>query len=239
MITKILIAEDNTFAYTCYRNFLSKDETIEIIGHAQDGESAIKMYKERNPDLLILDLNLPKKNGLQVLEELAQFEKENPKCNVIVVSGEMKLVHELLNTRKVFIKILKPASMDTIMRSIHDFQEEQLVKSFSETKCLDLLMQLSINPFSKNGRLLTEAIKICYFNDNICDNLNLLYNTLGHKKSCSPEKIKSCLRTAIDNSNKKTDFKTLTAIFYTEVDEIEKGVSPKHFINGLIYSLKK
>ena len=101
MITKILIAEDNTFAYTCYRNFLSKDGTIEIIGHAQDGETAIKMYKEKNPDLLILDLKLPKKNGLQVLEELAIFEKEKPKCNVIVVSGETNLVHELLNTRKV------------------------------------------------------------------------------------------------------------------------------------------
>lgn len=239
MITKILIAEDNTFAYTCYRNFLSKDETIEIIGHAQDGETAIKMYKEKNPDLLILDLKLPKKNGLQVLEELAIFEKEKPKCNVIVVSGETKLVHELLNTRKVFIKIFKPASMDRIMSAIHDFQEEQFVNSFSETKCLDLLTQLSINPFSKNGRIVTEAIEMCYFDDEVCDNLNLLYNKLGHKKRCSPEKIKSSLRTAVDNLNKKTDFETLNTFFYNEVDTVEKGVSPRHFINGLIYSLKK
>ena len=40
MNTKIIIAEDNTSIFSCYQNFLSKDKTIEIIGHALDGETA-------------------------------------------------------------------------------------------------------------------------------------------------------------------------------------------------------
>ena len=49
MVTKIMVAEDNTSIFSCYRKFLSKDETIEFIGYASDGESAIKMYKEKSP----------------------------------------------------------------------------------------------------------------------------------------------------------------------------------------------
>ena len=48
MVTKIMVAEDNTSVFSCYQNFLSKDKTIEFIGNASDGDSAIKMYKEKN-----------------------------------------------------------------------------------------------------------------------------------------------------------------------------------------------
>lgn len=62
-MTRIMVAEDNTHIFSCYQNFLSKDKTIEIVGHALDGESAVDMYIETKPDILILDLKLPKKNG--------------------------------------------------------------------------------------------------------------------------------------------------------------------------------
>ena len=62
MDTRIMIAEDNMSIFLCYQKFLSKDENFQIIGHALDGETAIKMYKETHPDILLLDLDLPKKN---------------------------------------------------------------------------------------------------------------------------------------------------------------------------------
>ena len=73
MVTRIMVAEDNTSVFSCYQNYFSKDKTIEFIGHAQDGDTAIKMYKEKNPDLLFLDLRLPKKNGLEILNELTNY----------------------------------------------------------------------------------------------------------------------------------------------------------------------
>lgn len=239
MVTKIIIAEDNTFAFSCYQNFLSKDKTIEIVGHAQDGELAVKMYKEKNPDLLILDLNLPKKNGLEVLEDLAIFEGEKPKCNVIVVSGESNMLHQLLKTRKVIMKIEKPTTNEKLLSVIKDFQNEQALDSFSESKCNDLFLKLNLNPYSKNGRLLAEAIRSCYCNYELLDNMNLLYSTLGYRKSCSPQKIKSSLRSIISSANRLSNFDTLNCIFLIETEDIKKGISPKHFINGIIACLKK
>lgn len=239
MTTRIMIAEDNTSIISCYHDLLSKDETIEIVGYAKDGKTTIEMYKEKNPDLLLLDLQLPTKNGLQILEELALYESENVKCNVIVVSGKLDLIHQFLNTRKVRIIIKKPFEDTEIINSIKDFQNEQIEDNFLESKCQDLLLKLGLNPISKNGRLLTKAIELCYWDYNLLDNMSLLYTTLAHMKSCSPQRIKSSLRTIINSANRFSNEKTLYSIFFVEVEDIRKGVSPKHFINGLILSLKR
>ena len=139
-MTKIMVAEDNTSVFSCYQNFLSKDETIEFIGHASDGELAVEMYKKKNPDLMLLDLRLPKKNGLEILNEITKYESENIKCNVVVISGDSELRHKLFNTRKVYRIIPKPASLDSLEKTIEDFKKEQRADNFPITKCNNLLM---------------------------------------------------------------------------------------------------
>lgn len=239
MITKIMIAEDNTSIFSCYQNFLSKDKTIEIVGYAQDGNEAIKMYKDKKPDLLILDLKIPKKDGLEVLEELLEYEKLKPKCNVIVASGKPDIAMQLLNMRKVFMKLNKPINFDILKQTIKDFQREQIIDTFSKEKCQELLSELNVNPISNKGRLLTEAIQSCFCDYTLLDNMELLYSTLGYRYSCSPQKIKSSLRSTINNVNRNTNYETLSSIFKTEIVDPTFGIAPKHFINGLIYSLKQ
>lgn len=239
MVTKIMIAEDNTSVFSCYQKFLSKDKTIEFIGHALDGESAIKMYKEKSPDLLLLDLRLPKKNGLEILNEITKYESNNIKCNVIVISGNAELMRQLYNTRKVYRIIPKPISLNLIENTIKEFQKEQEEEYFSENKCQDLLMKLKLNPYCKNGRLLTEAIKLCYFDLELLDNMKQIYIILGSKYSCSPEKIKSALRSIIGTANRFSNNSTLSSIFYIENEDFNKSISPKHFINGMLICMKR
>lgn len=239
MITKIMIAEDNTSIFSCYQNFLSKDKTLEIVGHTQDGIETIKMYKDKKPDLLILDLKIPKKDGLEVLSELLEYEKPKPKCNVIIASGKPEIAIQLLNMRKVFMKLDKPINFDMLEQTIKDFQREQVIDTFSKEKCQQLLSNLNVNPISSKGRILIEAIQACYSDYSLLDNMELLYSTLGYRYSCSPQKIKSSLRSTINNVNKNTNYETLSSIFKTEIVDPTFGIAPKHFINGLIYSLKQ
>lgn len=56
----------------------------EVVGEAIDGEDAIQKFAELNPDVLLLDLAMPKKDGLQVLKEL---NPKNPKMKVIVITA--------------------------------------------------------------------------------------------------------------------------------------------------------
>ena len=68
MTLKCLIVEDSPFMLEIYRYSLVNHPTIEIIAEARDGETASKLIAEIKPDLLILDLILPLKNGIEVLK---------------------------------------------------------------------------------------------------------------------------------------------------------------------------
>ena len=81
---RILIAEDEKILVEIYSSFLKKaGHEVDI---ASDGEQALFRMKEGKPDLVLLDLRMPKKDGFEVLEERANDE-ELQKIPVIVLSG--------------------------------------------------------------------------------------------------------------------------------------------------------
>ena len=65
-----LIVDDSSLARDIIRDFLEGDTTFNIIGEAVDGEDGIEKILSLNPDLVTLDIEMPKKNGLEVIEEV-------------------------------------------------------------------------------------------------------------------------------------------------------------------------
>ena len=63
---RILLADDHPVVREGMVSIL-KAKDIKVIGEASDGEEACKLYDELSPDILILDLRMPKKDGLQVV----------------------------------------------------------------------------------------------------------------------------------------------------------------------------
>lgn len=121
-MVNVMIADDNTELNNLYCNYLAKDKDIKIICSTSDGESTLQKYKELKPDVLLLDLNLPKMNGIDVLNNICLDTNEKKKCNIIVVSGDDTLRYNLLNTSKIF-KIIpksKPVQLDDILITIKE-----------------------------------------------------------------------------------------------------------------------
>ena len=83
-MANILIAEDEKPLNNAYRIILEKE------GHsvvsAFNGEEAVKKFKENNADILLLDILMPKMNGIEVLEKL-QIKDNYPKTTVIILSN--------------------------------------------------------------------------------------------------------------------------------------------------------
>lgn len=233
-----MIAEDNTTILSCYQKFLSKDETLEIIGRAIDGKTAINMYKQIHPDILLLDLNLPKKNGLQIINDLCEYESDIINCNIIVVSGDTRLRKKLLNTRKVYSIIPKPFSFEILLNTINNLQKIQLINNFPENECRNLLLQLKLKPFSKSGQLLIDIVRLSYCNIDLLENMNQIYYIMSRKQSCKPEKIRSSLRSCIRTVNRFATFEILHELFFISTNDINNIISPAQFINGLVSYLK-
>lgn len=72
MPIRILIADDHPLLRQGIRNFLSLEPDFEIIGEAGDGEEAIAKATALQPDVLLLDINMPKANGIEVAARLKE-----------------------------------------------------------------------------------------------------------------------------------------------------------------------
>ncbi len=69
---KILLADDHTILRDGLKTLLTTESNYEIIGEADNGATALKLVEELNPDVLILDINMPQLNGLEVLRSIRQ-----------------------------------------------------------------------------------------------------------------------------------------------------------------------
>jgi two-component system response regulator NreC len=69
---RIVIAEDHTIVREGLRALLSSNPAFEIVGEAEDGLNAVRCVEKLLPDLLILDLTMPKMNGMEAIKELTK-----------------------------------------------------------------------------------------------------------------------------------------------------------------------
>ncbi|MBP7496137.1 MAG: response regulator transcription factor [Bacteroidales bacterium] len=78
---KVLLVDDHEIVYMGVEKLLSSSENIKLVGIAKDGEDALLKVKKLAPDIVLLDINLPKMNGIKVTEEII---KKNPATKIIL-----------------------------------------------------------------------------------------------------------------------------------------------------------
>ena len=89
MSVKILIADDHKMMREGIRQLLEMDENIKVIAEANDGVECMNALKESKPDVLLLDINMPNKNGIQVLSDIRR-KKLPAKILMITVHNEVE-----------------------------------------------------------------------------------------------------------------------------------------------------
>ncbi len=83
MLIKVVVADNNDIFRKTIINSLEKERNIKVIGEASNGEEALKLILNKEVDLVILDVILPKKDGLWLLEEINNRCENKPKCIVV------------------------------------------------------------------------------------------------------------------------------------------------------------
>ena len=89
MAVKIMIADDHSMIREGLKNLLELDGDIQVISEAVDGEDCLDKLQVVKPDVLLLDINMPKKNGLEVLKFL-KSKKSKLKVLVLTVHNEIE-----------------------------------------------------------------------------------------------------------------------------------------------------
>jgi len=123
---KLVIADDEPKIRRGIENILNWSEfNIDIVGEAEDGEIALEVIQEKTPDIILLDINMPFLNGLNLLQRLKEI---NNKSIVIIISGydDFSYAQKALKFN-VFDYILKPVNKksmeDIITKAIYKLNE--------------------------------------------------------------------------------------------------------------------
>jgi two-component system, NarL family, response regulator LiaR len=116
MPKNILIADDNAGVRALIRTYLEMQTDFEVCGEATDGVDAIEKIKELKPDLILLDLVMPKMNGAEVASII---KRTMPTVPIILFSvhGE-KIGKSLASAVGVDIVLSKPDGISNLVESV-------------------------------------------------------------------------------------------------------------------------
>lgn len=118
-MSSVLIVDDAKFMRVTLSNLLSS-HGFTIVGMAENGQEALELYKELNPDIVTLDITMPVMDGLEALKHIMEYD---PNAKVVMCSamGQQKLV------------------VEAIELGAKDF----IVKPFDEQRVIDTLKSLT------------------------------------------------------------------------------------------------
>jgi DNA-binding NarL/FixJ family response regulator len=119
----ILIADDHTLFREGLRSLLSTHEDLHVLGEAENGQEALRAVAERKPDLLLIDLSMPKMGGLDAIREIKRYEPET-KVLVLTVHETEEFVLEALNAGASGY-VLKDATHEELILAIRSVLREK------------------------------------------------------------------------------------------------------------------
>jgi len=113
---RVMIAEDSDAIRLLFEDILSIGG-YELVYQAKDGAEAVEKYASIKPDILLMDLTMPKKDGLTALKEI---KKTHPDAKIIMLSAvdSAWMTNECLEVGATFIP--KPFDLDRVLKTLKE-----------------------------------------------------------------------------------------------------------------------
>ncbi|WP_312372742.1 response regulator transcription factor [Lachnoclostridium sp.] len=194
---RVVIADDHKMVREGLKQLLELDGDIQVVGEASDGEQCIQKIMDTNPDVLLLDINMPTMNGLQTLQEL---RRNNSKQKVLMLTIHNEIEY-LLRAVDIGVNgyILKDSESSVLKKAIYTIYQGETYIEPSLTPELKERMQ---SPSLCNTEILTrrevDVLKLLaegLFNKEIAYRLSISEKTVKNHVSNIFKKISVSDRT--------------------------------------------
>jgi RNA polymerase sigma factor (sigma-70 family) len=148
---RVLIADDHAVVRQGIRAVLETAEDLEVVGEAGTGEETLQLVEERNPDVLVLDVNMPGTDGLEVTRSLRE---EGRDCRILILSmhdnPEYVLQALRLGADGYVLKDAGPAELREAVQTVWEGREYM---SDRVTHQLSVALRQELEREKKKGRL--------------------------------------------------------------------------------------
>ena len=128
-MTSVIVVDDDRDTVEVFCEYLAIKD-IKVLGRGYDGKSAVELYKEHKPDIVLLDVMMPDYDGFYGLE---QIRKIDPAAKVIMVTADLTSdTEKKLIELKASAMIYKPYEIDSVIETIQKVNKGVVVSPPSQ-----------------------------------------------------------------------------------------------------------
>ena len=192
---RILLAEDHRILREGLRRLIDEEPNMEVVGEADDGVTAWQNTKELEPDVVLMDLSMPRLNGA---EATSKIREQCPQVKVIALTGHRATAY-LNQALKAGASgyVLKQAAVDELIDAIHTVAKGG---SYIDSASQELVVNTRINnvvfkgeaqgkPLSEREVEVMTLVANGYTNKEIAKALSISVKTVENHKTNSMQKL--------------------------------------------------
>nr|WP_054739188.1 sporulation transcription factor Spo0A [Cellulosilyticum ruminicola] len=238
---RLLIADDNKDFSDILKEFINRQEDMEVVNVAANGEEACRLIEEDQPDIVILDVIMPYLDGIGVLERVAtmNFEKR-PLFIMLSAVGQDKITERALSLGAEYY-IVKPFDMDTLINRVRQLKAtasnkvtapitaatqvaastQLLPKSKGmptahnlETQVTSVIHEIGVPAHIKGYQYLRDAIIMVINDMDILNSITKqLYPNIAKQYNTTPSRVERAIRHAIEVAWSRGKMDTIDMLF--------------------------
>lgn len=227
----VAIADDNERILDLLGEMIDADKSLNLVGKAKNGEDAYSIIKEKQPDVMLLDLIMPKMDGLSVMD-LVNHDKEikkRPSFIIVTAVGQERITEDAFRKGANYY-ILKPFNNEMLLnriksagqaphteaRFISDREQEIAPKQGMnlESRVTDMIHEIGIPAHIKGYHYLRDAIIMSIEDMDVLNAITkVLYPTVAKKHQTTSSRVERAIRHAIEVAWSRGKLDTLDELF--------------------------
>lgn len=229
----VAIADDNERMLRLLENIIESDEELNVIGVAKDGEEAYDVIKTKEPDVVLLDIVMPKLDGLGVLDRVNNDKsiKKHPTFIMISAIGQEKITEDAFNLGADYY-IMKPFDNDMVLnrikrvknttpaqvvsgRKVNAYEKaETLNERNLEADVTEIIHEIGVPAHIKGYQYLRDAIVMSVNDMEMLNSITkILYPTIAKKYQTTSSRVERAIRHAIEVAWSRGKMDTIDEMF--------------------------
>ena len=212
----VAIGDDNERILEILGELISSDKDLTLVGKANNGEEMYQIIKNKEPDVVLLDLIMPKMDGLSVMDEVAKNKnlKKAPQFIVITAVGQEKITEDAFRKGASYY-IMKPFQNETVLNRIKFIRQEvqrdnhrmnntvinvnEAPEDNLEDRVTNMIHEIGIPAHIKGYHYLRDAIMMAVEDMDVLNAITkILYPTVAKKHQTTSSRVERAIRHAIE-----------------------------------------
>ncbi|MFR3168901.1 MAG: sporulation transcription factor Spo0A [Blautia hansenii] len=229
----VAIADDNEKMLDLLGNLINEDKELELVGHANNGAEIYDIIKEKEPDVVLLDIIMPKVDGLTVMEKVSKDTnlKKHPAFIIVSAVGQEQITEDAFQLGANYY-ILKPFDNDMLLSRIkhvrqardnrrRDLRKVNAYESDSsyyernlEADVTNIIHEIGVPAHIKGYQYLRDAIILSVNDMEMLNSITkILYPTIAKKHQTTPSRVERAIRHAIEVAWSRGKMDTIDELF--------------------------